>query len=423
MWRILLKICWSSPDQHGRGVDWESTWEGSTKTLEGLPLTVFILGVGVNWQSTWEGSTKTLEGLPLTVFIGGGVNWQSTWKGSTKTLPGLTLRLLISGGGGNWQSIWEGSVKTLGGLPLIVLILGGQLTINLGRIHKDFGRSTSNSVDPGGGSIDSQHGKDPWRLWKDYLWQCWSLGNQLTINLGRIHEDFGRITSDSVDPEGSINSQLGKDLQTLWKDHLWQCWSWGVNWQSTWEGSAKTLEGLPLTVLILGVGGQSTVNMGRICKDFGRITSDSVDPGGFDQQSTLEGSTNTLEGLPPPPNLSEVILPRSSQILPRLTVNWCPSPPLPPHIHMSISLNWLSTNPPHSMFIWGWSTDFDQILHYFIERVHLDDLDVLDMLKMLWSSVVRLAKKFNSTSFNLKQEVFIRRDEDWPEEGWYLYRT
>ena len=43
--------------------------------------------------------------------------------------------------------------------------------------------------------------------------------------------------------------------------------------------------------------------------------------------------------------------------------------------------------------------------------------------KMLWSSVVKLAKKFNSTSFNLKQEAFIRRDEDWPEEGWYLYRN
>ena len=42
---------------------------------------------------------------------------------------------------------------------------------------------------------------------------------------------------------------------------------------------------------------------------------------------------------------------------------------------------------------------------------------------MLWSSVVKLTKKFNSTSFNLKQEAFIRRDEDWPEEGWYLYRN
>ena len=35
-----------------------------------------------------------------------------------------------------------------------------------------------------------------------------------------------------------------------------------------------------MTVLILG--GQSTVNLERICKDFARITCDSVDPGGVD---------------------------------------------------------------------------------------------------------------------------------------------
>ena len=72
------------------------------------------------------------------------------------------------------------------------------------------------------------------------------------VNLERIHKDFGRITSDSVDP--------------------------GVNQWSTWKGSAKTLEGLPLTVLILG--GQSMVNLERIHKDFRRITSDSVYPWG-----------------------------------------------------------------------------------------------------------------------------------------------
>ena len=40
----------------------------------------------------------------------------------------------------------------------------------------------------------------------------------------------------------------------------------------------KTLQGLPLTVLILG--GQSKVNLERIHKNFPRITCDSVDPGG-----------------------------------------------------------------------------------------------------------------------------------------------
>ena len=56
-----------------------------------------------------------------------------------------------------------------------------------------------------------------------------------------------------------------------------------------------------------------------------------------------------------------------------------------------------------------------------IEKVHLDDLDVyLDTLEtqiFLWLSALKLAKKFNSTSFNLKQEVFIRRDEEKTRRG------
>ena len=31
---------------------------------------------------------------------------------------------------------------------------GGQSTVNLGRIREDFARITSNSVDPGGGGVD-----------------------------------------------------------------------------------------------------------------------------------------------------------------------------------------------------------------------------------------------------------------------------
>ena len=78
-------------------------------------------------------------------------------------------------------------------------------------------------------------------------------GVQLMVNLERICKDIARITSDNVDPGG-------------------------INQQSTWKGSAKTLQGLLLTMLILG--DQSTVNLERICKDIVRITSDNVDPGG-----------------------------------------------------------------------------------------------------------------------------------------------
>ena len=46
------------------------------------------------------------------------------------------------------------------------------------------------------------------------------LGGQSTLNLERICKDFGRIASDNVDPGGSIDTQLGKDLQRLWKDCL-----------------------------------------------------------------------------------------------------------------------------------------------------------------------------------------------------------
>ena len=133
----------------------------------------------------------------------------------------------------------------------------------------------------------------------------------MTVNLGRICREveicrWGR---------GSIDSQLGKDLQRLKfvdgeggrEGGVDQQSTWegsaerlkfvgengeeGVNQQSTWEGSTKTLEGLPLTILILG--GQSTVNLGRICKGFGRITSDNLDLGWGQSTVNLEGSTMT----------------------------------------------------------------------------------------------------------------------------------
>ena len=74
---------------------------------------------------------------------------------------------------------------------------------------------------------------------------------ELTVNLERICEDIARNTSDNVDPRG-------------------------LNRQSTWKGSAKALQGLPLTMFILW--GQLMVNLERICTDIARIISDNVDP-------------------------------------------------------------------------------------------------------------------------------------------------
>ena len=68
----------------------------------------------------------------------------------------------------------------------------------------------------GGGSIDTQLGKDPAKTLE---------GSPLTmLILGGVNQhstwkgsatDFGRIASDNVDPGGSIDTPLGKDPQQL----------------------------------------------------------------------------------------------------------------------------------------------------------------------------------------------------------------
>ena len=77
----------------------------------------------------------------------------------------------------------------------------------------------------------------------------------MTVTLERIRDDFGRITSDNVDPGG------------------------GVNRWSPWKGSVMILEALPLKMLILEGVDQWSPWKGSV-NDFGRITSDNVDPGG-----------------------------------------------------------------------------------------------------------------------------------------------
>ena len=64
------------------------------------------------------------------------------------------------------------------------------------------------------------------------------------VNMERIHEDIARITSGNVDP--------------------------GVNQWSTWRGSVKTLQGLPLAMLNLGgsIDGQLGKDPQTHCKDY-----------------------------------------------------------------------------------------------------------------------------------------------------------
>ena len=259
---------------------------------------------------SWEGGQSTVQlgkdlhedfaritSAPLTMLNPGGINWQSTWKGSAKTLQGLPLTVLIMGRGQSSWSSWKGSMKTLQGLPLHlwpVLILGGnQLTVNLERIHKDFARITSAPLTMLilGGLIDSQLGKDLQRHCKDYL-----------------------CTFDSVDPRKGVNRQStwkgsAKTLQGL---PLESVDPGGVNWRSTRKGSMKTLQGLLLHLLInVDSGGAIESQLGKdLHEDFARITSaplTSVDHGGITSTnvdlgvnwwSTWKGSTNTLQRLP-----------------------------------------------------------------------------------------------------------------------------
>ena len=100
----------------------------------------------------------------------------------------------------------------------------------------------------------------------------------------------------------------------------------GCKQQLTWKGSAKTLSGLPLPMLILG-GVQPTVTLEKMCVDFVNFSS-SPSINSPPPRSTMFnhnpskgfGDPFQLQG-PPGSTLSEVILPKSLRILSKLSVN------------------------------------------------------------------------------------------------------
>ena len=120
------------------------------------------------WSTTcglvgmWRILLKNCWSAPDWHDTDGGVDRHSTWKLSFLRWGGRGGE--GRGGGVDRHSTWKLSFLRWGGR-------GGE------------GR--------GGGLIDTQLGKDPQRLWKDNLWQCWSW-------MG-----------------GSIDTQLGKDPQRL----------------------------------------------------------------------------------------------------------------------------------------------------------------------------------------------------------------
>ena len=75
----------------------------------------------------------------------------------------------------NQQSTWQGSHKYFGRITSDSVDPGGQSTVNLGRCMKTLEGLPLIACHPQGGSINSQFGKD-------------------------CHEDWGRISTDSLDP-------------------------------------------------------------------------------------------------------------------------------------------------------------------------------------------------------------------------------
>ena len=229
---------------------------------------------GVNQHSTLE-VTLELCCDYLWQCWSWGVNWHSTWE--------VTLQLC-------WDYLWQCWSR------------GGSIDTQLGKSLCNFAGITSDSVDPGGVNWHSTWEVTLQLCW-DYLWQCWSWGGWLTLNLGSHFATLLDLPLTVLILWGvNQHSTWEVTLQLCW-DYLWQCRSWEGG-QSTLNlvSHFTTLLGLPLTVLIWGVNWHSTWEVTlQLCWDylwqcwsgrlintqfwkslcnFAGITSDNVDPGG-----------------------------------------------------------------------------------------------------------------------------------------------
>ena len=161
-------------------------------TLLGLPLTMLILGgQGFELNTQLWKSLCNFGGITSDNVDPRGVQSTLNLGSHFATLLGLPLTMLILWVGGQSTLNLGSHFGTLLGLPLTMLMLGGQST-QLGKSLCNFAGITSDNVDPGG-SIDNQLGK--------------SLCN------------FAGITSDNVDAGGSINTTWEVTLQLCW-DYL-----------------------------------------------------------------------------------------------------------------------------------------------------------------------------------------------------------
>ena len=290
--------------------------------------------------SMGSGSTLTLEGSPE---VGKDLHCGSL-GGSTLILGGVNdthfgksevCQMLIMGGSG---ALWKSTVGiTLQIRGQSTLTLKSEVEIYIA----DPGLI---DTDPGGGSIDTQLWKWSWDLhcgsgsdrhWSwggsiDTHFEKWSWDLHCRSRVDR-HWSWGGVDRHSLWKVklrftlqiwgGSTLILGGVDRHSLWKvklrftlqirgrltlilgggliDTHFEKWSWdlhcgsgvdrhwswggGVGWHSLWKVKFRfTLRIQGGSTLILGGGGwgRSTLNLERICNDFGRITSATADPGG-----------------------------------------------------------------------------------------------------------------------------------------------
>ena len=297
-------------------------------TWLGLPQTMLILGGSIE-HSSWEVTLQLCWDYLWQCWSRGLIDTQL--GRSLCNFAGITSDHVDPGWGVNQLLNLGSHFATLLGLSLTMLILGGwSIDTQLGKSLCNFAGITSENVDPGAKrSIRHSTWKVTLQLCWDYLCQCWSwgvdwtlnfgkslcnfagitsdnvdpggLGGQSTFNLGSYFAtllrllltmlilgakgsintqlgkslcNFAGITSDNVDPRGSIDTQLGKSLCNSCWDYLWQCWCWGcvVNQTLNLGSHSGTLLGLPLTMLILGVGGSIDNQLGKslcnLCWDY-----------------------------------------------------------------------------------------------------------------------------------------------------------
>ena len=182
------------------------------------------------------------------------------------------------------------------------------------------------------------------------------------VNLEWICKYFVRITSDNVDPGGLINGQLGKDLWRLW---------------STFQVHHRPTLTLPdqqtMSEVILPKSSQilpkltprSNIVRGNPSKVFADPSHLQMTTSKFATSKFLLMSLRIISKLsvnwpphPPGSTFSEVILPKSSWILSKLSVDQPPLLSSPPSLPTNDNLQVCNPQVPSKVFMDSFQVEF-----------------------------------------------------------------